>query len=62
MRSQKKLAFSIFNLLCTALIWASYNGHTQIIKMLVKQEGIDINAKDIKCFYQYLFQLLNISK
>ena len=27
---------------------ASQNGHTEIVKMLVKQEGINVNAKDIK--------------
>ena len=27
---------------------ASNNGHSEIVKILVKQEGIDINAKDIK--------------
>ena len=29
---------------------ASDIGHIEIIKMLVKQEGIDINAKDIYIF------------
>ena len=29
---------------------ASQNGHTEIVKMLVKQEGIDINAKNISLF------------
>ena len=28
-------------------MWASDNGHTEIVKMLLEQEGIDINAKDI---------------
>ena len=35
---------------------ASWFGHTKIIKILVEQEGIDINAKDI-----YLFHLIFIS-
>ena len=35
-----------FKLFETALIWASQNGHTEIVKILVKQEGIDINAKN----------------
>ena len=29
---------------------ASQNGHTEIVKILVKQEGIDINSKDIQLF------------
>ena len=29
---------------------ASEKGYVQIIKILVKQEGIDINAKDIYLF------------
>ena len=36
-----------FILFHTALMFASYIGSAEIIKMLVKQEGIDINAKDI---------------
>ena len=36
---------------------ASYNGHIEIVKMLVKQEGIDINAKDI---YLYLSIFISI--
>ena len=30
---------------------ASWKGHTEIFKILVKQEGININAKDIKTYY-----------
>ena len=29
---------------------ASENGHTEIVKILLEQEGIDINAKDITLF------------
>ena len=31
----------------TALMIATENGHTEIVKILLEQEGIDINAKDI---------------
>ena len=31
----------------TALIIAAYEGYTDIIKLLLSQEGIDINSKDI---------------
>ena len=31
----------------TALIWASRNGRTEIVKLLLEREGIDINAKDV---------------
>ena len=28
-------------------MYASRNGHTEIVKMLLEQKGIDINAKDV---------------
>ena len=31
----------------TALILASYNGHKEIVELLLRQEGIDINIKEI---------------
>ena len=34
-------------LLLTALMYASANGHTEIVKILLEQKVIDINAKDI---------------
>ena len=36
---------------------ASKKGHTETVKILVKQEGIDINAKDI---YLYLSLFISI--
>ena len=39
--------WKFFKLLWTALIRASNNGHTETVKILVEQKGIDINAKDI---------------
>ena len=31
-------------------MYASRNGHTETVKMLLEQEGIDINAKDAYLF------------
>ena len=39
--------WKFFKLLWVALMHASNKGHTEIVKILVEQEGIDINAKDI---------------
>ena len=33
-------------LLWTALMMASMNGHTEIVKIFLEQKGIEINAKD----------------
>ena len=35
---------------------ASENGHTEIVKILVEQEGIAINAKDDIYFNNLVFQ------
>ena len=48
--------WNFIKLFRTALIIASFNGHTKIVKILVKQEGIDINAKDNVCFNNLEFQ------
>ena len=42
--------WKLYKLLFTSLIYASQKGHTEIVKMLLEQEGIDVNAK-----YVYLF-------
>ena len=39
--------WKFIKLLYTALMIASVNGHSEIVKILVEKEGIDINAKDI---------------
>ena len=39
--------WKLFKLLFTALMRASANGNTEIVKILVEQKGIDINAKNI---------------
>ena len=48
--------WNFFKLFRTALIYASEKGHTEIVKILVEQEGIDINAKDDIYFNNFLFQ------
>ena len=39
--------WKFFKLLCTLLMRASEEGCTETVKILVEQEGIDINSKDI---------------
>ena len=39
-----------FNLFLTALRYASDNGHIETVKILLEQEGIDINSKDVYLF------------
>ena len=41
----------------TALIWASYIGHIEIVKLLLAQKGKDINAKNF-CLFCTMFILL----
>ena len=48
--------WSFFNIFKTALMNASENDNTEIVKILVEQEGIDINAKDDAYFNNLLFQ------
>ena len=43
--------WNFFKLFETVLMWASENGHAKNVKILVGQEGIDINAK-AKVFFQ----------
>ena len=43
----KSYIWKFFKLLYTSLMGASYFGHTETVKILVAQEGIDINAKNI---------------
>ena len=37
----------LYKLYFTALMFASCNGNTEIVKLLVEQEGIDINSQNI---------------
>ena len=48
--------WNFFKLFKAALIWASASGHTEIVKIFVEQEGIDINAKDEVYFNNLAFQ------
>ena len=41
----------------TALVWATRNGHIEIVKLLVEREGIDINVKDL---YLFLSKFISI--
>ena len=43
--------WKLLKLLWTALIYASYKGYARIVQILVEQEGININAKDVYLFY-----------
>ena len=43
--------WNLFELYVTTLISASVNGHIEIVKFLLEQEGIDINDKDVYLFY-----------
>ena len=45
-----------FKLFWPALIFASRYGKPEIVKILVEQDGIDINAKDIVYFNNLIFQ------
>ena len=39
--------WNLIKLLLTALMIASQNEHTEVVKMLLEQDGIEINAKDV---------------
>ena len=41
------IAWNFFKLYKTALILASEKGYTEIVKILIEQVGIDINAKNV---------------
>ena len=38
---------------CTALIQASYNGHTEIVQALLAAAGINVNHADVSIYYTY---------
>ena len=39
-------------------MYASKHGHTEIVKFLVEQEGIDINAKDISLLLSVFISII----
>ena len=49
--------WNLFKLFCTALVIAIEKGHIDVIKLLLKQKGIDINVKD---FYLFYFMIISI--
>ena len=50
------IIWNFFKLFITALMKASENGNTEIVKILVEQEGIDINGKGFVYFNNLIFQ------
>ena len=53
----KNNIWNFFKLFDTALILASRKGHTEIVKILIEQEGIDINAKEYNVYINnFIFQ------
>ena len=48
--------WNFFKLFYTALMKASKYSHTEIVKILVEQEGIDVNAKDKVYSNNFIFQ------
>ena len=53
-----KIIFGNYKYFLAALVFASERGLTETVKLLVKQEGIDINAKDTLLFLSIF--ILNI--
>ena len=49
--------WNFFKLFKTALMKASEKGHTEIVKILVEQEGIYINARDNVYFITLILQI-----
>ena len=50
--------WKFFKLNKTALIYASAKGHTEIVKILVEQEGIDVKAEDILLFLTIFISII----
>ena len=48
--------WNFFKLLWTALIFASENENIEILKILIKQKGINLNAKDNFYLNRLIFQ------
>ena len=43
--------WALFKLYVSSLMLASVNGHIEIVKLLLEQEGIDVNVKDAYLLY-----------
>ena len=48
----------MFKLYKTAIIYASEKGHTEIVKLLIEQEGIDTNDEDVYFFYSTFVSII----
>ena len=42
--------WNLFELFRTSLIWASFEGNTEIVQLLLSHEGIYVNAQDVYLF------------
>ena len=54
--------WNLFKLLLTALMMASHYNNPEIVKMLLEQNGIDINAKSICLFLLLFFSVIRYFK
>ena len=50
--------WKLFKLFNTSLILASWNDKIEIVKILIAQEGIDINVKDILLFLSIFISII----
>ena len=50
------------NLFETSLMFASEKGHIEIVQLLLKQEGFDINAKNNYLFYSMFVSIIGYFK
>ena len=48
----------LFKLLLSALMIAAEKGHIEIVKLLLEQKGIDLNAKDVFLLYLKFISLI----
>ena len=49
-------------LLYTALIFASYTGHTEIVRALLEQKGIGINVRETNLFSSMFLSVIRCFK
>ena len=50
--------WNLIKLFNTALIWASYFGHNEIVEILLEQNGIDINTKNIYLLSSMFYSII----
>ena len=51
--------WDLFKLFETALLFATYKGCNEIVKLLLEQKGIDVNAKNVYLFYSKFFLIVS---